>query len=305
MRATLEKHRCCCFDGSTGTLGSYLLEDLTASPNVSRIYCLNRSANSEERQVQVSASRGLPTQWHSQRIKFLTYDLSKEYLGLDVEVYSDLISHATLILHNAWQVIFNLSLASFEPVHIQRVRRLIDFSARSLNRARIFFVSSVGAVMNWSANHNGTVPEEIIDDFTVPQTMEYAEAKYVAERLLEMASRTFEIPVSICRVGQISGPVGTEKGMWNKREWFPSIVTSSKYLGVIPDFLGVMNNVKRIAVDLLSKSWLSLYCSETALQLHHTSFIPSILTPPLGLRFSLWYRNTLATAQRSCHLRLG
>ncbi|MCJ1297497.1 hypothetical protein MMC08_000284, partial [Hypocenomyce scalaris] len=287
MRATLEKHRCCCFDGSTGTLGSYLLEDLTASPNVSRIYCLNRSANSEERQVQVSASRGLPTQWHSQRIKFLTYDLSKEYLGLDVEVYSDLISHATLILHNAWQVIFNLSLASFEPVHIQRVRRLIDFSARSLNRARIFFVSSVGAVMNWSANHNGTVPEEIIDDFTVPQTMEYAEAKYVAERLLEMASRTFEIPVSICRVGQISGPVGTEKGMWNKREWFPSIVTSSKYLGVIPDFLGVMNNVKRIAVDLLSKSWLSLYCSETALQLHHTSFIPSILTPPLGLRFSL------------------
>ena len=244
--------------GSTGTLGSYLFEALLASPEVSRIYCLNRSADSEERQVRVSASRGLSAQWDNHRVKFLKYDLSKEYLGLDIGVYAELISHATLVLHNAWQVDFNLSLSSFEPVHIEGVRSLIDFSARSVHKAKIFFVSSIGAVMNWSANHTGKVPEEIIEDFTVPQAMGYAESKYVAERLLDTASRTFEIPISICRVGQIAGPVSTGKGKWNTREWFPSIIASSKYLGLIPESLGAMNTVDWIPIDILSKILVEL-----------------------------------------------
>lgn len=257
MQAVLTKYSTVPFvavlTGTTGTLGSYLLEALVASPDVTRIYCLNRSANSEESQAQVNSPRGLSVQWDKQRVHFLTCDLSREYLGLDIDVYSDLISHATLVLHNAWQVDFNLSLSSFEPVHIQGVRGLIDFSARSVHKAKVFFVSSIGAVMDWSANHTGKVPEEIIDDFTVPQAMGYAESKYVAERLLETASRTFGTPVSICRVGQIAGPVGTEKGMWNPREWFPSIIASSKYLGVLPESLGAMNIVDWIPIDVLSK----------------------------------------------------
>lgn len=239
--------------GSTGTIGSYLLEALAASPNVSKIYCLNRATNSEERQAQIHLTRGLSVHWDKQRIQFLTCDLSKDFLGLDVDTYSDLISHATLVLHNAWQVDFNLSLSSFEPVHIQGVRGLIDFSARSVHKAKIFFLSSIGAVMNWSTKHTGRVPEEIIDDFTVPQAMGYAESKYIAERLLDNASRTFETPVSICRVGQVAGPIGTKKGMWNKREWLPSMTASSKYLGMIPESLGAMNTVNWIPIDILSK----------------------------------------------------
>lgn len=238
--------------GSTGTIGSYLLEALAASPDVSRIYCLNRTTNSEERQAQVNSTRGLSVQWDKQRIQFLTCDLSMDYLGLDIDTYSDLISHTTIVLHNAWQVDFNLSLSSFEPVHIQGVRGLIDLSARSVYKAKIFFMSSVGAVMNWSAKHTGGVPEEIIDDFTVPQAMGYAESKYVAERLLDVANRTFDIPVSICRVGQVAGPIGTEKGMWNPREWLPSMIASSKYLGMIPESLGAMNTVDWIPIDILS-----------------------------------------------------
>ena len=262
------------FTGSTGSLGSYLLEALAASPEVSRIYCLNRGADSEERQSRLSASRGLSAQWDKQRIKFLNCDLSKEYLGLDVDVYSELVSHATLILHNAWQVDFNLSLSSFESVHIQGVRGLIDFSARSVHKAKIFFLSSIGAVMNWPAYHTGRVPEEVIDDFTVPQATGYAESKHVAERLLETASRTFETPISICRVGQVAGPVGTEKGMWNPREWFPSIIASSKYLGMVPESLGAMNTVDWIPIDILSKILVELALlrdsSPTSARVYHT-----------------------------------
>ena len=69
--------------GSTGALGSYLLEEFSKSELVSKIYCLNRSADSKQRQEFSSASRGLTSQWSPERVTFLTSDYSKDDLGLD------------------------------------------------------------------------------------------------------------------------------------------------------------------------------------------------------------------------------
>lgn len=115
--------------GSTGALGSYLLEEFFKSELVSKIYCLNRSGDSKQRQEFSSASRGLTSQWSPERVTFLTSDYSKEGLGLDQETFLEIRDCATIIVHNAWQVDFNLSLASYEYGHINGVRNLIDFSA--------------------------------------------------------------------------------------------------------------------------------------------------------------------------------
>jgi hypothetical protein len=58
--------------GTTGSLGSCLLEALEALPEsrVAKIYCLNRSANSRERQKRASLSRGLNDSWDG-RVQFL------------------------------------------------------------------------------------------------------------------------------------------------------------------------------------------------------------------------------------------
>ena len=238
--------------GSTGGLGSYLLEAFSESEMVSKIYCLNRSTDSEERQASSSASRGLTSQWSPQRVTFLTSDLSKSDLGLGQELFSDIRDHATVIVHNAWQVNFNLSLASYEQGHVSGVKNLIDLSVQSTHRAKIFFISSIADVMEWPVHHTGPVPEEIIVDFSVSQHMGYAESKHISERLLGLASAESNIPISICRVGQIAGPVNDSQGMWNKQEWFPSLILSSKHLGVIPESLGVMRDIDWIPIDLLS-----------------------------------------------------
>lgn len=238
--------------GSTGALGSYLLEAFSKSEMVSKIYCLNRSADSEQRQEASSASRGLTSHWSPQQVTFLTSDFSKDDLGLGQTTFSEIRDRATVIVHNAWQVDFNLSLASFEHVHIRGVRNFIDLSARSTHRAKIFFISSIAGVMEWPNHHAGPVPEEIIVDFTVPQHMGYGESKHISERLLGLASIESNIPVSICRVGQVAGPVHGSHGMWNKQEWLPSLILSSKYLGVIPESLGVMGAIDWIPIDLLS-----------------------------------------------------
>ncbi|MCJ1463036.1 hypothetical protein MMC07_001640 [Pseudocyphellaria aurata] len=238
--------------GSTGALGSYLLEAFSKSEVVSKIYCLNRSTNSKQRQALSSASRGLASQWSPERVIFLTSDFSKDDLGLDQKMFSEIQNRATVIVHNAWQVNFNLSLESYEHGQISGVRNLIDFAAQSVHRAKIFFISSIASVMEWPNHHTGPVPEEIIDDFTVPQHMGYGESKHISERLLGLGSANFNLPISICRVGQVAGPVRSTQGMWNKQEWFPSLVLSSKHLGVIPDTLGTLKDIDWIPIDLLS-----------------------------------------------------
>lgn len=53
--------------GSIGSLGYYLLYQLLENPLVSRVYCLNRSQDSEERQRHSSRERGLQAQFEKPR----------------------------------------------------------------------------------------------------------------------------------------------------------------------------------------------------------------------------------------------
>lgn len=244
--------------GSTGSLGSYLLDALLKDQSIGKIYCFNRShgAPLEERQHQTNKANGLTTDIPSNRVTFLQTDFSQPYFGLSRSIFMQLLQSTTHILHNAWEVNFNLSLESFEP-HVNGVRQFIDFSAHSTYNACIFFISTIGTVMEWPVSHTGKMPEAVIDDWSLPQPMGYAESKYVSERLLEEAGRVSGVPVEICRVGQVAGPV-SQTGRWSMREWFPSLIASSAFMGVIPEHLGPMEMVDWVPVDLLAKVILDL-----------------------------------------------
>jgi len=256
--------------GSTGALGSYLLDALISCESVSTIYCLNRSADAEQRQAKGNASRGLTSEWDSHQVKFLTSDYSLPDLGLGQEMYSDIAANASLILHNAWQVDFNISLDSYES-HVRGVRHLLDLCLNSAHQAKIFFLSSIASVMNWSANHSGPIPEEVFSDYTVAQRMGYGESKHVTERLLALASEKSQIRASFCRMGQIAGPVHGIKGMWNKQEWLPSLVLSSQHLGLVPDSLGTVDKIDWIPIDVLAAVVLELALERNAnRRVYHT-----------------------------------
>ena len=83
--------------GSTGSLGSYLLDTLYRSKRVSRIICLNRSSNAAEKHKQMGQQRGL-SPLHPGRVEFLKADLSKPRLGIDSETYETLRSTVTHII---------------------------------------------------------------------------------------------------------------------------------------------------------------------------------------------------------------
>ena len=235
--------------GTTGSLGAYLLDELIQRERIHHVFALNRAEDGLVKQTENNTSRGLSTDFHD-KVTFHHADLSQERLGLDLSAYDALRDAVTFIIHNAWPVNFNQSLASFEP-HVQGVRHLIDFSADSAHRPPILFTSSVATTQNWSGLHPGELaPEKLIGDVRVPAPMGYAESKFVAEHLLARAARR-GVSAAICHVGQIAGPAA-KPGMWNRAEWFPSLVASSKYLGLVPSAMGTQTTVDWVPVDLMA-----------------------------------------------------
>ena len=230
--------------GSTGGLGSYLLKRLASDRRFIKIYCLVRTMPDSPPSDDLN-------------VTYLQCDFSDPQLGLSYDVYTDLLRTVTHILHNAWQVDFNLSLESFD-VHLRGVRHLIDFSARSAHTAHFFFISSIAAVLNASSS---PVKEIVYDDSSVAQSIGYGESKHIAERLLYQAGVRSNVTSSICRIGQVAGPV-LEGGVWNKREWLPSLIESSKHMGCIPDSLGAVGRIDWIPVDVLAQIICELFVVE-------------------------------------------
>ena len=224
--------------GSTGSLGTYLLHSLLATPSVSKVYCLNRS-DAETRQKTGFEEKGLHVDNWEHRVQFLQVSFGEPQFGLEADKYEELLSFVDTVIHNAWKVDFNNTVESFEETHIRGMRRFVDFSLESRYNTHIHFVSSISTVGSWTAQMGPSVPEVAMEDSAVVLPQGYGESKHIAERICLEASRRSQVPTSVYRVGQIAGPT-TVRGQWNPHEWLPTIICTSKALGKIPTTIGSM-----------------------------------------------------------------
>lgn len=243
--------------GTTGSLGTYLLAALQALPptRIRRVFCLNRAPDAPAKQAAALKSRGLPpAQEAGGRVVFLTVpDFGAAHLGLKPDDYDTLLAEATDIIHNAWPVNFLLPLKSFEP-SVAGVANLLELAHNGSRKPAIFFVSSISAAMGAARS----VPEAVLPDPSrLVLRQGYARSKYVGERLLDAYARATGRRAAVLRVGQVAGPVALG-GTWNRWEWFPSLVRSAKFLGVVPRTLGTSSRVEWVPVDELSKMILEV-----------------------------------------------
>lgn len=235
--------------GSTGSVGSHLLSRLMAEPNVTKIFCLNRSIDGEKAQRAACEKNGIKWTPGSKPVEFLTVNLSQPNLGLESNQYAALQDEIDIIIHNAWKLDFLHTVKHFEKTHIAGVRHLIDLSAQSERRPRIVFISSIASVLGWKENRK--VPEEIIFSDSVTASNGYAQSKHIAERILYEASQTVGIQVTVVRLGQIAGPTSAGVGKWNSLDWVPQIIYTSKSLGAVPKTLGMADDVDWVPIDQL------------------------------------------------------
>lgn len=252
MACPTTKRQVVVLTGSTGSLGSYVLDRLVRSASVKQVICLNRAGSGASRQATVHEKRGLITDFS--KVLFFEADLEKDHLGLGESAYRDLALKITHIVHNAWPVDFNLSLSSFEP-QLTGCLHLLKLATEALHLDDLSFVSSIGVASGWTKKYSNEVPEAKIGDLDVAENMGYAQSKLLSELIFAHGCETLDVPVSICRVGQITGPVMSQKGMWSPREWFPSIIQTCKHLGVVPADLGALNCMDWIPVDVLADAF--------------------------------------------------
>ncbi|THC89059.1 hypothetical protein EYZ11_011499 [Aspergillus tanneri] len=266
--------------GSTGRLGTYLLDALLRNPSVTHVHCLNRKADSLAVQRQKFDAFGLEHQQLDPfRVSFWSADLTQKDLGVSPDVLQKLQNTATLVIHNAWAVNFNLSLPSFKP-HLSGVANLINFCSSATKSPLLFFISSISSMLG-HRTPSGLTPETVIQTAT-PAPNGYANSKYLAEQLLEHAARKRTVRASIARVGQVAGAVRTP-GQWNKAEWFPSLVLSSLHVGAVPDNIGPQSDrIDWMPVDLLAEVLTELALGDNG------SSGPVSVSHPVNLHASTW-----------------
>ncbi|KAJ7656866.1 putative aminoadipate reductase [Mycena polygramma] len=217
--------------GSTGGLGSHMLEILLRLPSVQRVYAFNRKGrnSASERQLDAFTDRALDVSLlSSPKLVYLEGDASSADLSLPSEIWTTLRDTLTCIIHNAWNLDFNKSLSSFEP-HAKGTRNLIDLALQSPNEAgvRFLFTSSIASAQGWDQKL-GPFPEELQLDANVAVGNGYGESKYASERILAASG----LDATSFRIGQVCG--SASNGSWSTTDWVPSIVKSSIALGNFP-----------------------------------------------------------------------
>ncbi|RAH64512.1 putative NRPS-like enzyme [Aspergillus aculeatinus CBS 121060] len=240
--------------GSTGSLGSYILDDLLRNPQVAKIYCFNRSEGSLPRQMEGFQEKGLQIASLNDpnKVEFLHVHFGEPHFGLPDRQYNELLNTVDVIIHNAWKVNFNHPVSSFEDPHLKGVREFVRFSQESRYRAHLAFVSSVSTIGAWKPSGGATaVPEVPMETADATLEQGYGESKYIGESICVEASKKAGVPTSILRVGQIAGP-DTRLGVWNPHEWVPSLIKTSKATGKVPFDLGGYP-IDWVSVDTLAK----------------------------------------------------
>jgi thioester reductase-like protein len=250
--APLDQGQTIILTGSTGSLGSYLLDQMESSNTIKRIICLNRSADGgRTSQPSANKTRGLCTSFA--KAEFYHADLSKKNLGLKDSVHDQLMDSADYFIHCAWPVNFNHSVQTFEP-HIRGVKNLLNFASQTKKRLPIVFLSSIGSVELW--NESGPIPESHLPDLSLSSTG-YGQSKMISSSILFQGMQQLNIPSKIIRVGQVSGP-RSELGAWNRSEWLPSIIASSLYLGLLPKEIGWQDVVQWMPVEDVASAILEI-----------------------------------------------
>ncbi|GAB1312341.1 Male sterility, NAD-binding [Madurella fahalii] len=250
--------------GSTGTVGSFFLNRLLADSRVSHIYCLNRAPDSRSLQCARNRHRGLACDFPPDRVTFLTADLARDHLGLDDDTdtyYTTLLNRTTQIIHAAWPVDFNQPLRFFQP-SLDGLIGLISFAHHARLRPSLLFLSSISAVSAY--NISPLIPEAPIPtNLPCPAArMGYGESKYAAEQVLAYAAARGLGPcLGVARIGQVAGASSTARG-WNRAEWLPSLILSSRRLRALPGSIGmgggVMASVDWVPVDDLASVLVEL-----------------------------------------------
>nr|WP_244287323.1 amino acid adenylation domain-containing protein [Amycolatopsis rubida] len=263
--------------GATGFVGAYLLERLLTETRA-HVHCAVRARDRvhARRRIRNNLRRfGLDTtRFPGARVSALPTNLADPRLGLSESAHTELAGCVDLIVHAAAHVNFLYPYESLKSANVTTTRRLIELAAR--RRVPIHYLSTIGVL----AGIGSSGVQHITEDLPLPHpdrlSMGYLETKWVSERLLQRASESVGIPVSIHRPHEIAGALGT--GAWNSATALPAMFKMIAETGLAPD---IDLPLDLVPVDRLAAAVIHIATAPPAARLrvyHLANPRPALLT---------------------------
>ena len=193
--------------GSTGFLGSHVLNELVKRDDVRDIYVLVREGNglSAEERVR-DVYRGYFGEELPSNVVVLEGDMTVRHLGLETSEFLELACKIDAVVHCAADVRHFGEREHFEKVNVEGTRNLMDLT--ELNESIEFHhVSTVGVVEDIYEDGywDGLVDTNVLGD-DVKLSSVYTDTKLDAERLV-FAKAERGLPVRVYRMGNLTGRV--------------------------------------------------------------------------------------------------
>ncbi|KAL3427577.1 male sterility protein [Phlyctema vagabunda] len=125
--------------GASGSLGTAMLQYLSGSEKVEKIYAMVRGPNPRERLIASLEARKIKSSLVTSdrsKIQVLDFSMQDALLGQEVEVYYQLATQVTTVVQNAWKMDFNQGVEHFEDDCI-RIERVLQISSKALQMATL------------------------------------------------------------------------------------------------------------------------------------------------------------------------
>ncbi|KAL8860933.1 MAG: hypothetical protein Q9178_002688 [Gyalolechia marmorata] len=221
--------------GATGSIGAHILSQLLMQEHITKVYYPVHGANPLQRVFASLSERQLQVSERNQTKLFaFEGDINKDNLGLDPSFFALMRRDVSLILHVAWPVNFVIPLKSFEP-WIKGLYNLLQFSTivKRPQPAQVIFASSISVALN--SPRPTLVPNGPQEDFEKASPTGYARSKFVGEQIVRKAVKEAGARAFVLRIGQVVGD--TKAGLWNDREFLPTMIRSALTLRALPILL--------------------------------------------------------------------
>ncbi|KAL4959268.1 putative NRPS-like enzyme [Aspergillus stella-maris] len=224
--------------GATGFVGSFMLMELLADPQVKSVACLVRSNNGIAGLEKIKKSLeqyGLILRpVHEAKIIPLPGNLVHEDLGLGLAQYAHWANWTSVVFHLGAHINFVQPYSSHRTVNVLGTLNMIRFSQQGRSKA-LHYTSSISA---YGPTGMVTGARYLLEDDRPKAHQEalkydtgYAQSQFTAETILWKAIDR-GLPITIHRLGAVSGHSRT--GALNASDFVSLLVRSCSRSGVHP-----------------------------------------------------------------------
>ncbi|CUG86111.1 thioester reductase, putative, partial [Bodo saltans] len=218
---------------------SLLKHFLEALPEA-RMYCLVRGkseADASSRifsnlmQYQLFDDCHDVDQWMS-RVVPIVGDLAQDHFGLSVARFHELAAVVDCIVHNGALVNFSYPYVSLKAANVGGTVTALKL-ATTYRLKPVHFISTLSTVPTPDVAGTRTVSERLLGPASEDLHGGYTQTKWVAERLVTLATTSRNIPCTIIRPGRITGHSAT--GACNLDDFLNLFIKGCVEMAAIPE----------------------------------------------------------------------